>query len=238
MKPLEIVIHTIIRTIVSFLILMLVSLWLGKQINSSINHYNFAMSITIGSFIANMGFDTNLHFIPLVFSFITLTLIYFLFSLVSAKSRRLRVWLSGHPTVLIDNGKILDGNMKKIRYTLDDLNQQLREQGIFDIFEVKYAILEVSGKLSVLKEPAYQNVTKQDAHLSPAQHLQLPVELIMDGILVKKNTEPKYTNDWIEQELNARNVKLEEVQYAVVSSNGTLFIDLFHDGIKSPLNQD
>ena len=153
---------SILRTGISFFILMIIALWIGKQVNSKNNYYNFALSMTIGSFIANMGFDIKLSFIPMLSALFSLVFIYFIFSVISSKSRRFRMWISGKPTVIIEKGKILDANMKKIRYTLDDLNQQLREQGIFDVFEVEYALLEVSGKLSVLKKKKYQNVAIKD----------------------------------------------------------------------------
>lgn len=143
---------SVLRTVVSFFILMIVSLWMGRRVNSKNNHYNFAIAVIIGSFIANMGFDYDLRFIPMLAAFISLIAFYFLLSIISTKSRRFRLWLSGKPTVVIENGKLLDQNMKKIMYTIDDLNQQLREHGIFNIFEVEYALVEVSGKLSVLKK--------------------------------------------------------------------------------------
>jgi len=80
----EEVVYTILRTVVSILILMVCSLWFGKQINAHINLYNFALSITIGSFIANMGFDIKLNFMPMLSAFLTLILIFFSFSLISS----------------------------------------------------------------------------------------------------------------------------------------------------------
>ncbi|MFJ5714196.1 DUF421 domain-containing protein [Neobacillus sp. NPDC093127] len=239
MDKLENLIITISRTCISFLILMMVSLWIGKQVNSGNNHYNFALSITIGSFIANMGFDTNLKFIPMLTAFLALITIYFLSSLISTHSRRFRLLLSGEPTVIMENGKILDANMKKIRYTLDDLNQQLREQGIFDVFQVEYALLEVSGKLSVMKKEKFQSLTKGDFHPT---HLnsekQLPIELIMDGMAVEKNFNSQYSSTWLNQELKLRNLQMQEIQYAVITSNGSLFIDLFEDHINAPLDRE
>src|SRR5690554_6208083 len=70
---------------------------------------------------------------------------------VALKSRKLRKWISGAPTVLIEAGKVLEENMKKNKYTLDSLNEMLREKDIFDIEEVDYALLESNGKLSVMK---------------------------------------------------------------------------------------
>lgn len=235
----ETLIIAVLRTCFSFLILLTVSIWIGKQVNSHNNHYNFALSVTLGSFIANMGFDTNLKFTPMFASFIALIFMYLISSLISNKNRRFRLWLSGEPTVVIENGKLLDGNMKKIRYTLDDLNQQLREQGIFDLIEVEFALLEVSGKLSVLKKPNYQSVTKNEiVSTNTSVDIHLPIELVMDGKVVEKNLNSQYSSAWLNQELQSRNLQLKDIQYAVISSNSSLIIDLYNDHLKSPLDQE
>lgn len=110
----EEVVYTILRTVVSILILMTCFLWFGKQINSHINLYNFAFSITLGSFIANMGFDLKLKFLPMLTAFLTLILLFFHFLLFLPIIGYSEKWLSGRPTVIIDKGKILDCNMKKL----------------------------------------------------------------------------------------------------------------------------
>ena len=235
----ETLIIAVLRTCFSFLILLTVSIWIGKQVNSHNNHYNFALSVTLGSFIANMGFDTNLKFTPMLASFTALISMYLISSLISNKNRRFRLWLSGEPTVVIENGKLLDGNMKKIRYTLDDLNQQLREQGIFDLIEVEFALLEVSGKLSVLKKTKFQNVTKNEiVPTNNSVDIHLPIELIMNGRVVEKNFNSQYSSAWLNKELQSRNLELKDIQYAVISSNSSLFIDLYNDNLKSPLDQE
>ncbi len=136
----EDIIHTIIRTAISFILLMLLTFFVGKQINSHRNYFNFALSITLGSFVANMAFDINIKFLPMLFSFFTLVVIYYLLTITSFKSRLLRKWISGEPIVMIEKGKILESNMRKIKYSLDDLNRQLRELEIFDIRRVDYPI--------------------------------------------------------------------------------------------------
>ena len=69
---------SILRTGISFFILMVIALWIGKQVNSKNNYYNFALSMTIGSFIANMGFDINLPFAPMLSALFSLVCIYFI----------------------------------------------------------------------------------------------------------------------------------------------------------------
>ena len=222
-----------LRTGVSFIILILVTLVIGKHINPHKNHYSFALSVTIGSFIANMGFDTNLKFKEMFISFLVLLIMFYLIMVLSSRSRNARKWLSGRPTVLIEKGKVLDNNMKKIKFSIDDLNQLLREKGVFNIFEVEYALLEVSGELSILKKNPFQNTTKQDLNL-PISSESLPIELIMDGKIIKKNATGIYNHEWIEVECKKRNLCIEEIYYAVINSSGYLFIDKYEDKLSSP----
>ncbi|MFC0186779.1 DUF421 domain-containing protein [Fictibacillus aquaticus] len=217
------------RTAVSYLLLLLLTYFIGKQINSNKNYFNFALSITIGSLVANMGFNMRISFWPMLMSFVMLSLLYFLISYVSMHSRPLRKWLSGSPTVLIEKGEILEHNMKKIHYSLDDLNQQLRESGIFDIEEVEYAMLEISGNLSIMKKDRYKSVTKSDLHLPETPNQSLPRELIMDGRIIEKNFSHTHTYGWLIHEINSRGHSLDDVFYAVVSSSGRLVIDLYND---------
>ena len=221
------------RTMGSFVILTIVTLLIGKHINSHKNYYSFALSITIGSFIANMGFDTSQNFTQMLASFLSLILLFYLFLILAFKSRRLRTWFSGQPTVVIESGKILDENMKKIKFSLDDLNQHLREWGVFDICEVDFALVEVSGELSIRKKNQFQPPTRQDLQLTYSSS-SLPIELIMDGKIIEKNLNNRYTSDWIHTEIHKRNLEIEDIYYGVVNSNGSLFIDTYKDKICSP----
>lgn len=116
----------------------------------------------------------------------------------------MRSWISGSPTVLIENGKILEGNMKKVRYSLDSLDQALREKEIFNLEVVEYAVLEDNGMVSVLKKQEYQYVTRKDLKLLSVPQ-SFPVELIMDGVLIEENLENNgLTKEWLENELRRK----------------------------------
>ncbi|MEH7115611.1 DUF421 domain-containing protein [Neobacillus niacini] len=222
-----------LRTSVSFIILILITMVIGKHINTHKSHYSFALSIMIGSFVANMGFDVNIKFKSMLSSFLILVILFYLFMVLSSRSRNIRKWLSGRPTVLIENGKILDKNMRKVKFSIDDLNQFLREKDIFNISEVEFALLEVSGELSILKKKPFQYTTKQDFNL-PNSSESLPVELIMDGKIIKKNFSEKYNHNWIEAECKKRNLQIKDIYYAVVNSDGHLFVDKYKDKFSSP----
>ncbi|MGI8314396.1 DUF421 domain-containing protein [Halobacillus mangrovi] len=229
----EDIIQVVSRSLGSFVLLVVVTLFTGKHINAHKNYYSFALSITIGSFIANMGFNTKLNFFEMATGFLALIFMFYLLLFLAAKSRRLRSWISGQPTVVMEGGKILEDNMKKIKFSLDDLNQHLREFGIFDINEVDDAMVEVSGELSIRKKNQFQPVTKKDLNLSSSPG-SLPIELIMNGRMIRKNFSDYYNDSWIKTELKTRSLNIEDVHYAVVNSNGILFIDTYQDHIESP----
>ncbi|MFC3885186.1 DUF421 domain-containing protein [Bacillus songklensis] len=228
--------ESVIRTTVAFFMLMAVVNIMGKTTSAQLSYYNFALSITLGSIAANVGFDIKIDFIPMIASFISLSIIAYTFAVLSKKSRYLRKWISGKPTVVIENGKILEKNMNKLNYTLDMLSQSLREKDIFNIGEVEYAVLENNGKLSVLKKALYRNPTKEDLGMFDFSKSIIPLEIIMDRQLVEKNLTSQYSKEWILNQLKNRNLKMEEVNYAVVGTNGQLYIDCYKDYISSPVD--
>ncbi|MDQ0197735.1 DUF421 domain-containing protein [Neobacillus ginsengisoli] len=232
----EAVIISICRTTTALVLLLIVAYHFGKQIGTHKNYFTFALSITLGSFTANMGFDLHLKFIPLLLSFFTLILIYYILATISYRSVRLRKWFAGKPTIIIENGILLEENMKKHKYTLDNLNQQLRELGIFNIDTVSYALLEVNGKLSVLKKEEYQGVLKKDLAITSSQILKFPLEIIMEGNLITENFTEKYTLLWLEKELNKKNLIVKDINYAVISTSGQLYIDQFDDQMSPPFS--
>lgn len=160
-------------------------------------------------------------------------------ALISLKNSKGRKFLAGDPTIVMQNGKILEGNMNKMRYTLDYLNQQLRERDIFNIEEVLFAIVETNGTLTVLKKPQFRNVTKQDLMIPVMPEQKLPIELIMDGEIIKENLEQNnITFSWLESELIKRNLLKHDVVYAVLAANGNLYVDTFRDYIHSPIDKE
>jgi uncharacterized membrane protein YcaP (DUF421 family) len=140
-----------IRTITALIILLVVARILGKQTISNMTFHDFVTGITIGAIAANLAFNEKIEVWYLILSLIVVTITSYTLSVIAIKSRKLRKWISGSPTVMIEHGKILEDNMKKVRYTMDSLNQSLREKDIFNIEEVEYALLEDNGRLSVLK---------------------------------------------------------------------------------------
>lgn len=139
------------------------------------------------------------------------------------RSIRVRRLLCGKPVILIENGRILEKNLRQTHVNLDELTMHLREQEIFDLSEVKFAILETNGQLSTLLYAKDRPASARDAGIQ-ASETELPVTLISDGNLMRENMEiAKRDNGWVEKELRKRNCALSEVLLMTVDCKGKVY---------------
>ncbi|MCU6710530.1 DUF421 domain-containing protein [Paenibacillus sp. J5C_2022] len=231
------VMETIIRTVLSFVLIMIITRILGKHTITQMTYHDFVSAITLGSITANIAFNTSLKSWNLTVALLLFSSIAFLITLLTLKSRKLRKVLSGKPTIVIEDGKILEKNLRKLRFSLDTLNQELREKDIFDIGEVEFAVLELNGQVSVLRKPEYRQLTRRDLALASGQRTKFPIELIMDGRVVEENIHQEgLSPEWLDRELEKRDLDVDKVCYAVKGTNGSLYFDLYDDRLKHPID--
>lgn len=231
--------EVILRTLSAFVLLTCIAHILGKQTISQMTYHDYIASITLGSIVGNMTFNTSIHFSNFISALVIFSAIIFIVTLISLKNRNARSLLNGEPTVVIQNGIILEKNLEKLKFTIDSLNQSLRRKDIFDIDEVEYAIIEDDGQLSVLKKPPYRNVIRKDLGINAPPQSTFPIELIMDGQIIDKNfTENHLTKSWLFTELKQRGLTLTDVSYCVQGTHGQLYFDLYKDGITSPIDKE
>ena len=136
------------------------------------------------------------------------------------RSVRLRQLLCGKPVILIDNGKILQENLKSARINLDELTGQLRAKDVLDIRTVQFAILETSGDLSVFPYPKEKPASAKDAGVqATGQHL--PVTVVEDGYLSRENLErAKKDEKWLEKVLSQHNCGIQDTFLLTVDESG------------------
>ncbi len=142
--------------------------------------------------------------IPLLFGLIpivTLLTITMALSVLSLKSIRFRNLICGRPSVIMEHGSILQNALAKNRFTVDELLEELRLQGITDLSTVKYAILENSGRVSVILYEAYQPATPDQLNLTPEEE-GLPLIIISDGRVLRQNLQLRNLDQhWLQQQL-------------------------------------
>jgi len=221
----------ILRTTLSFAVLLLLARLLGKKQLSQLTFFNYITGITIGSIAADIAGETETPFTNGLISLIWWSFLTGLVGYIGIKSSKARIVLDGEPTIVIKEGKILEKAMQSIRLNIDDLSMMLREQGVFSTQDVDYAVLEPNGKLSILKKVKQQPATKQDLKVSTPIPKYFPSEIISDGKFISKNLEElNLTKESILQQLQKQGIhSVEEVFYAEIQNDGSLYIDLKKD---------
>ena len=143
-------------------------------------------------------------------------------SVASMGSIRLRRILCGKPVILIENGHILQDNLRRTRITLDELTGHLRLKEVLDLNTVQFAILETNGDLSVFLYPAHRPPTAKEAKIQ-AQKQALPVTIIDDGRLLTRNLPvAKKDESWVWRVLKSHNATLEDTFLLTVDSTDTI----------------
>lgn len=222
----------LVRGIIAFFSLLIFTRILGKQQISQLSFFEYILGITIGSIAAELTVDLSSrawpHFVGL-FTWFILTLA---LQILTLKSKKFSQYIEGEPTVIIMNGIIFDKTMKKIRLRITDLLELLRQHDIFDIHEVHIAIIEVNGKLSVIKKSEYENPTLKDLKLT-SKNKGLNTDLIHDGRILSSNLQKRNLNiAWLTEQLAKRNIKdPKEVFYATINDSGNIYIDKYVDQI-------
>jgi uncharacterized membrane protein YcaP (DUF421 family) len=225
---LEDLLRDVWQTSLVFFSLLVFTRFLGQTQIGQLTFYEYINGITIGSIAASVAASDPdkvwNHFFDLII-FVILT---YLVSVVTLKSRPLRKLIDGTPVVVIKNGRIVRDGLKGLRYDLDELHAQLRENGVMDITEVEYGIIETTGALSIIKKPLQQTATKQDINVS-ANQINMPVELIMDGEVQREAlTQNGLTREWLDSQLALRGItEPSQVFYGVLNSQGNLFLQTY-----------
>ena len=217
--------ETTIRTILGFVILLLLTRLLGKKQLSQLTVFTYITGIALGSMASEMVMQKEIRIVDGVLALTLWSLLVLAIEWVSLKSAAARVLLDGEPAIVIKHGLILENTLRKHRLNLDDLSMQLRLNQVFTIVDVEYAILEPNGALTVMKKPGKNPVTKQDMQIMP-EPAALPSEIIADGKVVKKNLkELGYGREQLNEELRKQGVAdVKNVLYAELQQDRSLYI--------------
>jgi len=180
------------RVIFSFIVLLIMARLMGKEHMTQLTFFDYVTGITVGSLAAAVVTDTSLEMIKGIYALILWSILNIIIEFVILKFDKSRLLITGKPSILIKRGEIDKKALAKCRFNADELNMMLRNKDIFDITEVDYAILETSGKLTVLKKQKFDPITKKDMPIPVKQNRNLPVQIINNGKIIESFYYPFY----------------------------------------------
>lgn len=208
-----------LRTMFIYFIILFVLRLMGKREIGKLSVLDFVVSIMIAELAVISIENIQVPMLHSIIPIVVLSLIQFMFAVISLKSEKVRELVDGKPSVLISEGKIDEGEMRKQRYNFDDLLIQLRQNKVSKLSDVEFAILEPSGKLSVIEKE-----NDQDKKTGPI----MPLPLILDGKVQEEHLKKmNQTPLWLRQQMRKLGYRdIKKISYCALRDHDTFFVDV------------
>lgn len=218
-------ITAVVRTVILYLLIIVGIRLMGKRQIGQLEPSELVLSLLIADLAAVPMQDFGIPLLMGVIPILTLLCLSTILSVLTVKSIRFRALLCSRPSIVVQDGQILIKEMVKNRFTVDELMEELRGAGITDLSSVKYAVLETTGRISVLPKAEEKPVTVKDMNL-PVQDNGLPVILISDGRILSQNLKIRnLTEAWLKKQLRQRNVQdIRHVFLMTVDEKGHIYL--------------
>lgn len=197
---------------------------MGKRQIGQLQPFELAIAIMISELAAVPMQNTGIPLINGIIPILTLLIAQLAMSFLTLKSVRARALICGKPSILMENGKICEKELRKEMYTLNDLLEQLRIKNVTNLADVEFAILETNGQLSVIPKSQKRPLNPQDMNIKTSYE-GLSIDVIIDGHIINKNLEKaKLDVPWLNREIkNLGYSGPEDILFASLDSEGNLY---------------
>ena len=211
-----------VRTLVLYLLLIAVIRLMGKRQIGQMEASEFVVTMLVANLASIPMQDSGIPLFSGAVPIVTVLGMELVLSSLSLRSLWVRRLLCGKPVILMENGRILQENLRKTRVTLDELMGLLREKDVLDVTRVQYAILETNGNLSVFPYPQEQPASAKAAGIA-TQKQSLPVVLVSDGTLMEENLKAAGKEvSWVQRYLQEQKTTLAQTWMLSVDEEGKI----------------
>lgn len=167
--------------------------------------------------------DTGVPISSGIIPILALLLLQLIISIINLKSMNLRKIMCGVPSILIYRGKIDERVMRKEKFTINELQERLRQNNVFNIGDVEYAILETSGQVTVIQKPEKRNIIPEDLGITP-KYEGIPYDLVIDGKVMYDNLKAIGRDyNWLKKETKKFGVIPEQALVVTLDGKGQFF---------------
>lgn len=212
-----------IRSILLYIIVLIVMRLMGKREIGQLQPFELAISIMIADLASTPMADTGIPLTNGIIPILALLVMHLVISILNIKSIKARQILCGKPSILIYRGKINEKNLKKERFTVNELEERLRGNNIVNIGDVEYAILETSGQITVIQKPNKRTTIPEDFGIEP-EYEGIAYDLIVDGKVMYENLKIlKKDYDWLKKQVNKFGILPEQALLVTIDGKGNFF---------------
>lgn len=214
---------TFFRAIVLYLIVLVVMRLMGKREIGQLQPFELAISIMIADLASIPMTEIGIPIFNGIVPILGLLVMHLILSLINLKSLKAREIICGKPSILIYRGKINEKELKKERFTINELEERLRGNNVVNLGDVEYAILETSGQVTVIQKPEKRNTIPEDFNIVP-EYEGIPYDLVVDGKVMNKNLKVIGKNyNWLKKQVEKFDIKPEEALVVTIDGKGQIF---------------
>ena len=212
-----------VRVSIIYLVVLIVMRLMGKREISQMQPFELVIAIMIADLASVPMSDTGIPIFNGIIPILALLLFQLIISIINLKSITLRKIICGKPRMLIYRGKIDEGALKKEKITINELQERLRQNNIFSIGQVEYAIIETSGQISIIQKPEKRNTIPEDFGIIP-DYEGIPYDLIIDGKVMNENLQAIGRDEkWLKKEVEKFKIKPENALIVTYDGKGQIF---------------
>ena len=213
-----------IRSILIYIIVLLVMRLMGKREIGQLQPFELVIAIMIADLaatpIANSGIPLTNGIIPIL----GLLVMDLIISVANMKSLKVRQFISGKPSILIYRGKIDEKTLRKERFTINELQERLRDNNILNLGDVEYAILETSGQINVIQKPSKRNTIPEDFGIEP-EYEGISYDLVIDGKIMYDNLKKlNKSKEWLEEKLLDYKIAASDALVFILNGDGSFYL--------------
>ena len=220
------VLTTSYRALISLAVLFLVTKMIGKKQVSELSLFDYVIGISICNFAAEMTINLESQEINGIVAVLIFGIVAYIVSYITMKSIYLRRFFIGVPTIIIDKGKINYKNMKKFKMDINDLLEQARINGYFDLSEIEYGIMEANGIMSFKLKDIYDTPTNKDLNIN-TKNIGICANIIIDGKYMKNNISNMNKNiEWVENKIKDMGYNINNILLATLNEKDEINIYL------------
>ena len=220
------IIKVILTSFLSAVSLFLIAKIIGHKQMSQLDFFDYITGITIGSIAAELATELEKPLKPLI-AMIVYGIITIILALTTSKFPRMRKFVNGTPTIIMNNGKIYRKNLKKSKLDLSEFMVMCRQEGYFNLNDIKTAIFEYNGRLTILPKATKRPLNPTDINIVPPPE-SINTEVIMDGRILEENLKRLCLDiNWLNNELRCQGYKsAKDIFLGICNDNKelTLFI--------------
>ena len=214
---------TFFRAIVLYIIVLAVMRLMGKREIGQLQPFELAISIMIADLAATPMTESGIPITNGIMPILGLLVMHLIISVINIKSTKAREIICGKPSLLIFRGKIDQKVLRKERFTINELEERLRDNNVFNIGDVEYAILETSGQVTVIPKPNKRPATPEDFNIEP-KYEGIPYDLVVDGKVEYENLKKIGKNyTWLQKQTEKFGIKPEDALIVTIDGDNQFF---------------